>query len=81
MTLTFDLYLTLTLSLTWPWRFEEIIVFTFEVTWRKNVTLYVKTEYPLQKSHDIMERFPTDQKSLSTSGLKVMAHYVIFTFF
>ena len=47
MTLTFDLYLTLTVSLTFDHddlkklTFFKILIF-FEVTWRKNVTSYVK---------------------------------------
>ena len=58
MTLTFDLYLTLTVSLTFDHddlkklTFFKIFIF-FEVTWRKNVTSYVKTEGRLQKRHSI----------------------------
>ena len=58
MTLTFDLYLTLTLSLTFDLDdFKKIQFFIFfnffKVTWRKNVTSYVKTEGRLQKRHSI----------------------------
>ena len=59
MTLTFDLYLTLTLSLTFDLDdLEEIHFFRnyfilFEVTWRKNVTSYVKTDGRIQKRHSI----------------------------
>ena len=47
MTLTFDLYLTLTLSLTFDLDDFKKYIFSFffilfEVTWRKNVTSYVK---------------------------------------
>ena len=56
MTLTFDLYLTLTLSLTltiWRNTFFSKLFILFEVTWRKNVTSYVKTDGRMQKRHYI----------------------------
>ena len=58
MTLTVDLYLTLTLSLTFDlddlknFLFFEIFDF-LEVTWRENVTSYVKSEGCLQKRHSV----------------------------
>ena len=58
MTLTFDLYLTLTLSLTLDlddlkkYLFSFFFIF-FEVTWRKNVTSYVKTDGRMQKRRSI----------------------------
>ena len=59
MTLTFDLYLTLTLSLTFDldglkkYTFFHFFFIFFEVTWRKNVTSYVKTDGRIQKCHSI----------------------------
>ena len=53
MTLTVDLYLTLTLTLTLTiWR-NTLFSFFFEVTWRKNVTSYVKTDGRMQKCRSI----------------------------
>ena len=58
MTLTFDLSLTLTLSLTFDLNdLKKIFCFKifdfFEVTWRENVTSFVKSEGCLQKRHSV----------------------------
>ena len=58
MTLTVDLYLTLTLCLTFDLddlkklTFFKFLIY-FEVTGRKNVTSHVKTDDRLQKRHSI----------------------------
>ena len=72
MTLTFYLDLTLTLNLTLDledWKNISFIpnIWFLEVTWRKNVTSY--------------GTFCNQQEVSTTSGSKVIAHYVIFTDF
>ena len=75
MTLTFDLDLTLTLRLTFDLddlkKTNCFICDLFEVTWRKNVTSYVKSETTYRMRPSTRNIFQPEVST--TSGSKVMA--------